>query len=70
MEWYHGMKFRLHDKVNKVGGKYQGPGEIVGWTAPLDDFGYRLYNVAMKVEGGKGRFVHVFPETVLEPVNE
>lgn len=57
--------FSVNDKVRKVGGRYGGPGRIVGWTEELDEDGYRLYNVAMKVEGGYGEFVHVFPASVL-----
>lgn len=52
------------DKVEKFGGRYGGPGRIVGVTYDLGD-GYKLYSVAMKVDGGYGEFVHVFPATVL-----
>jgi hypothetical protein len=62
--------FKDGDRVRKVGGRYGGPGRIVGSTMALDDSGYRLWNVAMKVEGGYGEFVHVFPETVLEHDDE
>lgn len=58
--------FKVGDYVRKVGGRYGGPGRIVGVTEELDDDGYRLYNVAMKVEGGWGEFIHVFPDKVLE----
>lgn len=61
-------KFHLHQVVVKTGGRYQGPGIIVGWTAPLDEDGYRLYNVAMQVSGGSGLFVHVFPASALRGI--
>jgi len=61
--------FFIGQRVEKIGGRYGGPGRIVGWTVDLGD-GYRLYNVAMKVEGGYGEFVHVFPASVLRPLPE
>lgn len=57
--------FNRGDLVEKFGGRYGGPGRIVGETEELSDDGYRLYAVAMKVEGGYGEFVHVFPASVL-----
>jgi len=60
--------FKRGDLVEKHGGRYGGPGRIVGETDDLSDDGYRLYAVAMKVEGGYGEFVHVFPESVLRLV--
>ena len=30
--------------------------------------GYRLFGVAMKVEGGYGEFVHVFPAAALKKI--
>lgn len=57
--------FKRGDLVWKHGGRYGGPGRIVGETDELDPDGYRLYDVAMKVEGGYGEFVHVFPASVL-----
>lgn len=57
--------FKIGDFVRKVGGRYGGPGQIVGETTELDSGGYKLWNVAMRVEGGEGRFVHVFPSNVL-----
>lgn len=64
-------RFKLGQKVWKMGGRYGGPGRIVGETMELDDRdGYFLYNVAMKVEGGYGEFVHVFPESVLRETAE
>lgn len=57
--------FKVGDRVRKVGGRYGGPGRIVGVTDSLSDDGYKLYNVAMKVEGGYGEFVHVFPAACL-----
>lgn len=62
------MTLEVGSRVRKVGGRYGGPGRIVGSTIDLDPNGdrYRLYSVAMKVEGGYGEFIHVFPEKVLE----
>jgi len=57
--------FKDGDRVIKIGGRYGGPGRVVGPPVQMDD-DYRLYLVAMKVEGGYGEFVHVFPETALE----
>lgn len=51
--------------IHKVGGRYGGPGRIVGVTDELDADGYRLYSVAMAVAGGYGEFVHVFPASAL-----
>ncbi|MGB3833744.1 MAG: hypothetical protein WA975_17985 [Mesorhizobium sp.] len=62
--------FAVGDRVEKIGGRYGGPGRIVGVTTELDGDGYRLYNVAMKVEGGYGEFVHVFPASVLRLLSE
>lgn len=59
-------KFQRGDRVRKIGGRYGGPGRVVGVTEELSDDGYRLYAIAMKVEGGYGEFVHVFPESALE----
>lgn len=58
-------KFKIGDLVVKTGGRYGGPGRIVGITDDLGA-GYKLYAVAMRVEGGYGEFVHVFPGSVLE----
>lgn len=52
--------------VNKVGGRYGGPGRIVGDTMALDDDGYKLWNVEHRIEGGYGKFCHVYPSSVLE----
>lgn len=60
-------EFQSGDLVEKFGGRYGGPGRIVGVTDDLGD-GYRLYDVAMRVEGGYGEFVHVFPASVLRPL--
>lgn len=57
--------FLIGDRVQKVGGRYGGPGRIVGVSEELDDDGYRLYQVAMRVEGGYGEFIHVFPAACL-----
>ena len=32
--------------------------------------GYRLFGVAMKVEGGYGEFVHVFPAAALKKIEQ
>ncbi len=60
-----GETFKVGDYVSKVGGRYGGPGQIVGETIELDDKGHKLWNVAMRVEGGYGQFVHVFPSSAL-----
>ena len=60
--------FQVGDLVEKVGGRYGGPGRVIGITEDMGD-GYRLYSVAMKVEGGYGEFVHVFPAAVLRAAN-
>lgn len=57
--------FKEGDLVDKIGGRYGGPGRVVGVTADLDGDGYRLYDVAMRVEGGYGEFIHVFPASAL-----
>lgn len=57
--------FLLGDRVQKVGGRYGGPGRIVGISEDLDGDGYRLYQVAMRVAEGFGEFVHVFPAACL-----
>ena len=59
------MTFNDDDKGQKFGGRYGGPGRIVGDVIEMEN-DYRLYCVAMKVAGGYGEFVHVFPETALE----
>jgi len=56
---------KVGDRVVKSGGRYGGPGVIVGMTTDLDGTGHVLYNVAMRVEGGYGQFVHVFPGSML-----
>jgi hypothetical protein len=61
------QQFTIGQRVRKVGGRYGGPGRIVGDTMALDDDGYKLWNVAMKVADGYGEFVHVFPSSALEP---
>ena len=60
-----GPDFLLGDRVLKVGGRYGGPGRIVGVSEDLDGEGYRLYQVAMRVADGYGEFVHVFPASCL-----
>ena len=62
-------ELEIGDKVMKVGGRYGGPGTIVGKTVPLYDSDYVLYSVAMEVRDGYGQFVHVFPATVLRKVD-
>jgi hypothetical protein len=61
------VEFAIGQRVEKTGGRYGGPGRIVGWTDDLGE-GYRLYNVAMKVEGGYGEFIHVFPASALRSI--
>jgi hypothetical protein len=58
-------KFTPGQTIHKVGGRYGGPGRYVGDTMALDADGYKLYSVAMKVEGGYGEFIHVFPASAL-----
>lgn len=60
-----GPTFKIGDHVQKIGGRYGGPGRIIGITEDMGD-GYRLYSVAMKVAGGYGEFVHVFPASALQ----
>ena len=57
--------FKPGDLVDKVGGRYGGPGRVVGATEALDAAGYCLFNVAHRSEGGYGEFVHVFPASML-----
>ncbi len=59
-------EFKPGDLVDKIGGRYGGPGRIVGDTMALDDSGYKLFNVAHRIEGGYGEFVHVFPASALK----
>lgn len=66
----HDPEFAVGQKVRKVGGRYGGPGRIVGFSEDLDNAGYRLYQVAMRVEGGYGEFVHVFPAAALRADDE
>ena len=61
--------FALGDQVEKIGGRYGGPGRVVSVSEDLGD-GYRLFGVAMKVEGGYGEFVHVFPAAVLKKLEK
>ena len=61
--------FALGDQVEKVGGRYGGPGRIVSVSEDMGD-GYRLFGVAMKVEGGYGEFVHVFPAAALKKIEQ
>lgn len=56
--------FKVGDLVEKFGGKYGGPGRVVSVSEDMGG-GYWLYGVAMKVEGGYGECVHVFPAAVL-----
>lgn len=58
-------EFKVGDHVVKVGGRYGGPGRIVGDTIGLDESGYKLFNVAHRIEGGYGEFVHVYPASML-----
>lgn len=58
--------FTMGQPVHKVGGRYGGPGRIVGVTEDLDGAGYRLYSVAMQVADGYGTFIHVFPAQALD----
>ena len=53
-------KFAVGDRVEKIGGRYGGPGRVVGVAADFDD-GHVLYNVAHRIAGGRGEFVHVYP---------
>lgn len=55
-------KFALWDKVRKHKGDYGGPGEVVGI---LKFDGKIRYEVAFKIEGGFGRFIHIFNEKQL-----
>lgn len=63
-------ELEIGDKVMKIGGRYGGPGVVVGKTVPLHDSDYVLYSVAMEVKDGFGQFVHVFPAAVLRKIDE
>lgn len=53
------MKFSTGDRVEKLGGRYGGPGRIAGIASEFDD-GHVLYLVAHRIEGGFGEFCHVY----------
>lgn len=62
------MGFAVGDHVEKVSGRYGGPGRVVGISDDLGD-GHFLYLVAHRIAGGFGEFVHVYPAALLRPVN-
>lgn len=55
------------DKVRKVGGDYGGPGEVVGRFEVKP--GIWRYNVAHYIQGGFGRFIHIYSSHQLEDDN-
>lgn len=57
-------RFAIGDRVEKIGGRYGGPGRVVSVSDDLGD-GYRLYGVAHRIAGGFGEFIHVYPARVL-----
>lgn len=59
------MRFAIGDIVEKVGGRYGGPGRIAGIADEFAD-GHVLYLVAHKIAGGFGEFTHVYPATNLK----
>jgi hypothetical protein len=63
------IEFKPGDRVEKVGGRYGGPGRIVGIADHFDD-GHVLYNVAHQISGGYGEFVHVYPASNLRLLPE
>jgi len=58
--------FAIGDQVEKVGGRYGGPGRIVGISDDLGG-GHVLYLVAHRIAGGYGEFTHVYPAANLRP---
>lgn len=61
--------FAIGDPVEKIGGRYGGPGKVVGIADEFAD-GHRLYLVAHRIAGGFGEFVHVYPASNLQPISE
>lgn len=62
------MAFQVGDRVEKVGGRYGGPGRVVGVIDAEPD-GYVLYVVAHRIAGGFGEFKHVYPAANLRLLN-
>lgn len=60
--------YRRGDKVEKVGGDYGGPGEIV--EAFEAQPGKWRYIVAHTIEGGYGRFLHIYAVNQIRHVKE
>ena len=55
----------IGEPVEKVGGKYGGPGKLVArWT---DEHGDEMNVVAHRIEGGCGMFKHVYPAKMVVP---
>ena len=55
----------IGEPVEKVGGKYGGPGKLVArWT---DEHGEEMNVVAHRIEGGYGMFKHVYPAKMVVP---
>lgn len=57
-------KFFIGEQVLKVGGGYGGPGLVksVFQMSP----GVWRYNIAHKIEGGYGMFIHIYSDAQLE----
>lgn len=58
----------IGDPVEKIGGRYGGPGRIVGKSYAFED-GHVLYLVAHRIAGGFGEFVHVYPASNLKRID-
>ena len=55
----------IGEPVEKVGGKYGGPGKLVArWT---NEHGDEMNVVAHRIEGGYGMFKHVYPAKMVVP---
>lgn len=59
----HGPIFTAGDLVQKHGGNYGGPGQIVAVFETSE--GETSYVVAFKIEGGHGEFFHILTEKQL-----
>jgi hypothetical protein len=57
--------FEVGDKVEKHGGEYGGPGEVVGRFEVKP--GVWRYNVAHRIEAGYGRLIHIYSEKQIRP---
>jgi hypothetical protein len=58
------MSFEIGQQVEKIGGDYGGPGIVVGF---LDLEGRARVVVSHRIEGGFGRFAHIYSPSQLRP---